>query len=61
VLVEALVVGVLVTVVVETEDDVCVDELAALLAELFVLEELPQPAMPSAMRAQISQARVCIT
>jgi hypothetical protein len=56
-----LVDGVVVTVVVATEDDVCVDELAALAAELSVLEELPQPAIPSVTRAQISEARMCIT
>jgi hypothetical protein len=61
VLVEVLVGGVVVTVVVAAEDDACVDELAALLPALFVLEELPQPAIPSAARAQISKARMCIT
>lgn len=54
-----LVDDVVVTVCVETEEDVWVDELAAF--ELEVLPELPQPAIASAKRAHIDRAQVRIS
>jgi hypothetical protein len=60
VVVDVLVVGVVVTVVVEIDDELCEDELAALV-ELVVVDELPQPARTTATRAQIGKTRMCIT